>query len=83
MEKLKINNLPHWISEIHLKQFFHSCGKIVHVSVAIDQQTRRHLGYGYLVFADAPATEKALQKDGASLDGVVIQVTIEVDAVPS
>ena len=77
MLKLKITNLPRWISEIHLKHFFNNCGKIVHASVALDESTLRPLGYGYLIFADEIATKNALAKDGALLDGAMI--TVQVD----
>lgn len=77
MQKLKITNLPRWISEIHLKQFFNSCGKIVHATVELDPHTLRPLGHGYLVFADDDATNNALNKDGALLDGSVITVKID------
>lgn len=81
MQKIRISNLPHWITEIHLKQFFHSCGKIVHASVALDQQTLRPLGYGFLIFADDAATELALGKDGKLLDGVAISVVLDESEV--
>lgn len=77
MQKLKITNLPRWISEIHLKQFFNSCGKIVHASIALDENTLRPLGHGFMVFAEDEATNKALAKDGALLDGFVIEVKID------
>ena len=79
MQKLKISNLPRWISEIHLKQFFNSCGKIVQANVALDEYTLRPLGFGYLTFADDLATEKALAKDGTQVDGSIINVQIDVD----
>lgn len=79
MQKLKITNLPRWISEIHLKQFFNNCGKIVHSSIAMDPNTLRPLGYGYLVFEDDAATNNALNKDGVLLDGFVITVQIDAD----
>ncbi len=77
MQKLKITNLPRWISEIHLKQFFNSCGKIVHSSVALDPNTLRPLGHGYLIFEDDNACNNALNKDGSLLDGSVISVKID------
>lgn len=79
MHKLKVTNLPRWITEIHLKQFFNTCGRVVQASVGLDQHTLRPLGYGYITFADDHATEKALTKDGALLDGVTIQVQLAED----
>ncbi len=76
MQKLRISNLPRWTSEIHLKQFFHTCGKIVHASVALDEHTLRPLGHGFLIFADDEALQRALQKDGTLLDGAVIKVEL-------
>lgn len=80
MQKLRVSNLPRWTSEIHLKQFFHTCGKIVHASVALDEHTLRPLGFGFLIFADDESLARALQKDGALLDGSIIKVEIEEQA---
>jgi len=85
MQKLRITSLPRWISEIHLKQFFHSCGTIVEAKVILDQNTLRPLGHGFLTFNDDAAMYKALAKDGALLDGSVINVAIytgEEEVVP-
>lgn len=80
MHKLKITNIPRWISEIHLKQFFNHCGKIVQANVALDPHTLRPLGFGYITFADAEATELALEKNNALLDGVAIKVQLAEEA---
>jgi len=77
MQRLKITSLPRWISEIHLKQFFHSCGTIVEAKVVLDQNTLRPLGLGYLTFANDLAMHKALAKSGSLLDGAVIHVAID------
>lgn len=79
MQKLRITNLPRWISEIHLKQFFNNCGKIVHASVALDEATLRPLGYGYLVFDSEDACERALAKSGDLLDGSIITVALDAE----
>lgn len=76
MQQLKISNLPRWITEIHLKQFFNSCGKIIAANIALDEHTLRPLGYGYITFVDDDATERALQKNGSLLDGATISVAI-------
>jgi RNA recognition motif-containing protein len=81
MQKLKITNLPPWISELHLKQYFNPCGKIVHASIARDNNTMRPIGHGFLIFADETATKNALLKDGMLLDGMRIAVEI-FDEVP-
>lgn len=78
MQKLKISNIPHWITEIHLKQFFNHCGKIVHASVALDANTLRPLGEGYLIFADEIGMQNALAKNNALLDGARINVEIDI-----
>ncbi len=76
MQKLRINNLPRWTSEIHLKQFFHQCGKIVHASVALDQSTLRPQGHGFLVFETDEGMQRAMDKDGALFDGSTITVVL-------
>ncbi len=80
MQKLKISNLPRWISDLHLKQYFNGCGKIVHASIARDINTMRPLGYGYLIFADEIATKNALAKDGCLLDGTKLIVELYDEA---
>lgn len=77
MYKVKITNLPRWISEIHLKQFFNSCGKMIEATVVLDKNTLRPLGYGYIEFTDEEAMNKALDKNGAMLDGAVINVEFD------
>jgi RNA-binding protein Musashi len=77
MQRIIITNLPRWISEIHLKQYFNNCGKIIQASVALDENTLRPLGYGYLTFDDEAAMNKALAKNGCLLDGSVISVHVE------
>jgi RNA recognition motif-containing protein len=84
MYKIKITNLPRWISEIHLKQFFNGCGKMVQANVALDEYTLRPLGHGYITFADEEALNKALEKNGAMLDGSIIEVNLDtgIEVVP-
>ncbi len=76
MQTLKVTNLPRWISEIHLKQFFNNCGNIAHAAVPLDARTLRPLGYGFIRFATAEAMENALEKNGALLDGSMISVEV-------
>lgn len=77
MQKLKISNLPRWISEIHLKQFFNNCGKIEQANIALDANTLRPLGYGYITFIDEVAMNNAIAKNGSLLDGYVIEVQVD------
>lgn len=76
MYKVKVNNIPHWISEIHLKQFFHSCGKIAQAIIVLNPNTLRPVGHGYVIFAEELGLQNALAKDGSKLDGVAISVEI-------
>lgn len=75
MYTIKITNIPRWISEIHLKNFFTGCGKVLQAEIALDKDTLRSLGYGYITFADEQALHVALEKDGVLLDGSKIQVS--------
>lgn len=79
MLTVKINNIPRWISEIHLKQFFANCGKILQANIAMDPATLRPLGYGFLTLENEDAVNKALALDGARLDGAVIEVVMNVE----
>ncbi len=75
MHIIKVTNIPRWISEIDLKNFFISCGAVVKAEIALDQDTVRSRGYGYVVFAEEEAKQRALEKNGAFLDGAVIKVS--------
>lgn len=74
MHQVKISNIPSWITEIHLKQYFNSCGKIISAKIALDPNTLRSLGHGFVTFADEEAAQHALDKSGCSLDGAELQI---------
>ena len=74
MHTIKVMNIPRWISEIHLKNYFNSCGKVIKSEIALDRDTLRSQGYGYVVFADEHAVQAALEKDGSVLDGSTLRV---------
>lgn len=74
MNEVKVSNLPKWISELHLKQFFESCGKVSKATIALSDQIPRPLGYGYIIFEDYESVKKAIEKDGCRLDGAIIKV---------
>jgi RNA recognition motif-containing protein len=48
---------------------------MLQATVVLDENTLRPLGFGYIEFNDEESLYKALEKDGAMLDGAVIQVT--------
>lgn len=79
MYQVKVSNLPRWISELHLKQFFSTCGKPVDSKIALDTTTFRPLGHGYLDFADEESMQKALNKNGSIFDGATIEVEVAVE----
>lgn len=76
MHIIKVTNIPRWISEIDLKNFFISCGSVVKAEIALDKDTVRSRGYGYVVFADEEAKHRALERNGAFLDGSIIKVSL-------
>jgi len=74
---IKVNNLPRWISELHLKDFFRNCGEIINCSVETHKDTHRPMGHGFIEFSNNDALERAVHKDGSMLDGSKIEVKVE------
>ena len=83
MNHVKVSNLPKWISELHLKQFFECCGKVSRATIALSDQAPRPLGHGYITFVDDESVQKAIAMDGCRLDGAIIRVSeaATVDAI--
>jgi len=83
MYQVKVTNLPRWISDLHLKQRFLNCGKIINAKIALDTNAPIPLGYGYITFANIDAVQKALALSGTTFDGAVISVKAvdSVDAI--
>ncbi|ODN73810.1 hypothetical protein L202_07338 [Cryptococcus amylolentus CBS 6039] len=53
---------------------FESCGEVVSARVVFDRDTQKSRGFGYVEFANLEASAKALEKDGAEVDGRNIRV---------
>lgn len=81
MYKVQVSNLPRWISEIHLRHFFASCGDIIQASIALDDNSMRPLGHGYITFHEQNHAKAAIAKSGERLDGAIIHVqAVNLDA---
>ena len=74
MYKVRVSNVPRWISELHLKQFFEPCGEIVTAAIALAKAAPRPLGYGFIAFKTIEGAKNAVAKSGARLDGANIIV---------
>lgn len=74
MNKVIVSNLPPWISDVHLKDAFMSCGTVLQATLILDKKFPRPLGYGYVTFSDEQGSQAALKKHQTKIDGFVISV---------
>ncbi len=83
MYQIKVNNLPRWISDLHLKQHFANCGVVYSAKIALDLNAPIPLGHGYVTFTNQEALKKALLMNGSKLDGAYITVKAvdSIDAI--
>ena len=73
--KLYVGNLPFSTTEDSLRDAFGQCGTVTDVMIALDRQTGRSRGFGFITFSsDAEAAAAIEQFHGKDLDGRTIQV---------
>ncbi len=69
-----VGNLPFSATEEDLKKLFADCGDIEGARIAMDRETGRARGFGYVDFADEAAVDKAMALTGTDLNGREIRV---------
>jgi hypothetical protein len=74
MYKIKVSNIPRWVSELDLKHFFHGCGDIKQAVILASKITGQSTSVGCVIFATEQAMQQALLMSGAKLDGAEIKV---------
>lgn len=73
--KLYVGNLPFSTTEDSLRDAFGQCGTVTDVMIALDRQTGRSRGFGFITFSsDAEAAAAIEQFHGKDMDGRTIQV---------
>lgn len=73
--KLYVGNLPFSTTEDSLRETFGQCGTVTDVMIALDRQTGRSRGFGFVTFSTDEEANAAVQKfHGTDMDGRTIQV---------
>jgi cold-inducible RNA-binding protein len=75
-KKLFIGSLPWAITSDMLRDMFAEYGEITDAVVITDRMTGRSKGFGFVTFATEESAQKALEKNGASVEGRNIVVNI-------
>lgn len=73
--KLYVGNLPFSTTEDSLRDTFGQCGNVTDVMIALDRQTGRSRGFGFVTFSSDDEANAAVSKfHGSEMDGRTIQV---------
>ena len=73
--KLYVGNLPFSTTEDALRETFGQCGTVTDVMIALDRQTGRSRGFGFVTFSSDEEANAAISKfHGQDMDGRTIQV---------
>ncbi len=73
--KLYVGNLPFSTTDDSLRDAFGQCGTVTDVMIALDRQTGRSRGFGFITFSNDEEAAAAVEKfHGTDMDGRTIQV---------
>ena len=73
--KLYVGNLPFSSTEDSLREAFGQCGSVTDVMIALDRQTGRSRGFGFITFSNDEEAAAAVEKfHGTDMEGRTIQV---------
>jgi len=73
--KLYVGNLPFSSTEDSLRDAFGQCGTVTDVMIALDRQTGRSRGFGFITFSSDEEAAAAVEKfHGTDMEGRTIQV---------
>ena len=74
---LYVSNLSPDITNEQLRRHFTQFGTVSSVHIAIDKETNRSRGFGYINIPDSMAAEKAIREmNGTTIDGRAIKVSV-------
>ena len=73
--KLYVGNLPFSSTDDSLRELFGQCGNVTDVMIALDRQTGRSRGFGFVTFSTDEEANAAIGKfHGSDMEGRTIQV---------
>lgn len=73
--KLYVGNLPFSATDDSLRDLFGQCGSVTDVMIALDRQTGRSRGFGFVTFSTDEEANAAISKfHGSDMEGRTIQV---------
>ena len=73
--KLYVGNLTFSSTEDSLREAFGQCGSVTDVMIALDRQTGRSRGFGFITFSNDEEAAAAVEKfHGTDMEGRTIQV---------
>ncbi len=73
--KLYVGNLPFSATDDSLRDLFGQCGTVTDVMIALDRQTGRSRGFGFVTFSTDEEANAAIGKfHGSDMEGRTIQV---------
>lgn len=65
--KLYIGNLPYSLTEDELRKIFEGVGEVVSARIALDRETRRPRGFGFVEMASAELAQDAVSRLNQSM----------------
>ncbi|MCB9557999.1 MAG: RNA-binding protein [Deltaproteobacteria bacterium] len=75
-KKLFVGGLSWGTTEADLRGAFAEYGEITDVHVAVDRDTGRSRGFGFVTYADGDQADRAIDRlDGQTLDGRTLRVS--------
>ncbi len=77
--KIYLGNLDKKVTPELLKETFSQYGEVAEVALPMDVMTAQIKGYAFITFTQEDAAQKALEKDGTSLEGQAISVQIAIE----
>eukprot|EP01059_Diplonema_ambulator_P033036 TRINITY_DN6753_c0_g1_i1.p1 TRINITY_DN6753_c0_g1~~TRINITY_DN6753_c0_g1_i1.p1 ORF type:complete len:674 (+),score=108.50 TRINITY_DN6753_c0_g1_i1:127-2148(+) len=72
--KVFVGGLPQSMREDTLKMLFEQFGEVTHAEIKRDFSNERSRGFGFVIFEDETAAEKALSRKTLYLDGKLIDI---------
>lgn len=69
-----MGNLPFDCQEETLREHMAACGDVLAVRIVRDPEENMGKGFGYVLFAERPAVERALQLHGTPINGREVRV---------
>lgn len=80
MTKLFVAGLPYDMENEELKEIFEAYGPVRSAMIAVDKETKKSRGFGFIEYPDKTHAEKAIEAlDGGKLEGrtLVVKPAIE------